>query len=141
MMDTGEDARRLAIRQTVQRSGSGTVVPAAAYFELWLQTARRLAPVIGTRGVDVLFGRALHIASRRFPWLPTAADGASAAPLEVLQACLAGRSAAETDDAGEAVLLIFAGLLEGMVGESLTTRLLGAGWTTSDTHTQSQMTA
>lgn len=133
----GEDARRLAIRQTLHRSvatDSGATALAAAFFGLWQQTARRLEPVIGARGVDVLFGRALHLTARRFPWLPAATDGNSADLLEVLQTCLAGRSAAEVSDAGETLLLAFTGLLAGMVGESLTGRLLGAGWSVCDTH-------
>ena len=139
MTDTGEDARRLAIRQTLARSagaGSGAAALSAAFFGLWQQTARQLAPVIGARGVDVLFSRALHLTARRFPWLPTPAHDNSAAPLEVLQTCLAGRSAPEASEAGETLLLTFTGLLAGMVGESLTRRLLGADWNACDRQAQ-----
>ena len=136
MTDNDEDARRLAIRRTLAQSvgmDSGAAVLAAAYFGLWQQTAGQLEPVIGARGVDVLFGRALQLTARRLPWLPTDASGNSDAPLQVIQRCLAGRSAAEARDAGETLLLSFTGLLAGMVGESLTGRLLlGAGWTAGD---------
>ena len=131
MTDSGENARRLAIRQMQSRSvaaGAGAAVHAAAFFGLWQQTAGQLEPVIGARGVDVLFGRALHLTARRFPWLPNGADGNNAAPLEVLQESLAERSAVEASDAGETLLLTFTGLLAGMVGESLIARLLGDGW-------------
>ena len=141
MTDTSEDARRQAIRQALSSSvgpDSGAAALAAAFFGLWQQTAGKLEPVIGARGVDVLFGRALHLTARHFPWLPTTAHGNSAASLYVFQTCLAGRSAPEVSDAGETLLLAFTGLLAGMVGESLTGRLLGAAWTLRDPDTQPQ---
>jgi len=141
MTDSGDDARRLALRKMLARSvaaGSDAAVLACAFFGLWQQTAGQLEPVIGARGVDVLFSRALHLTSRRFPWLPSAADGNNVAPLEVLQTCLAGRSAAEARDAGEMLLLTFTGLLAGMVGQSLTARMLGASWTVCDIHASSK---
>ena len=141
MTDTGEDARSVVIRQMQSRgaaAGSGAAAPAASFFGLWQQTAGQLEPVIGARGVDALFGRALHVTARRFPWLPTAADGSSVTPRDVFQTCLAGRSASEASDAGETLLLTFTGLLAGMVGESLTARLLGDGWIACDTHAQSK---
>ncbi|MEO7938653.1 MAG: hypothetical protein ABIR55_08520 [Burkholderiaceae bacterium] len=141
MVEAGEDARRRAI-QALSRSvgaSSGADGFAAAFFGLWQQTAGQLEPVIGAHGVDVLFGRALHLTARRYAWLPTSAHGHSAAPREVLQTCLAGRSAAEASDAGESLLLTFTGLLADMVGESLAGRLLGAGWAARDTHAQSQI--
>lgn len=141
MTDTSEDARRQAIRQALSRSvgtDSGAAALAAAFLGLWQQTARQLEPVIGARGVDVLFGRALHLTSRRFPWLPTTAHGNSTASLYVFQTCLAGRSAPEVSDAGETLLLAFTGLLAGMVGEPLTGRLLGAAWTVREPDTLPQ---
>lgn len=144
MTDTGEDARRLAIRQTLTRRvgiGSGADALAAAFFGLWQRTTEQLEPVIGARGVDVLFGRAMHLTARRFPWLPTTADGNCVAALEVLQTCLAERSAAEASDVYETLLLTFTGLLAGMVGEPLTARLLGASWAVGDTHARAQVPA
>lgn len=141
MTDSDDDTRRLALRQMLRRNvaaGSGAIVHAAAFFGLWQQTAGQLEPVIGARGVDVLFNRALHLTARRFPWLPSAVDGNSVVPLELLQTCLAGRSAAEASDTGETLLLTVTGLLTGMVGESLTARLLGADWSVGDTHAPSK---
>ncbi len=141
MTDTGEDARRLAIRKTLHRSvgtGSGAAALPAAFLALWQQTARQLEPVIGARGVDVLFGRALHLTARRFLWLPSTTHDNRTVSLEVLQTCLAGRSAAEVSDVGETLLLTFTGLLAGMVGESLTGRLLGADWTAGESQEQEQ---
>jgi hypothetical protein len=141
LTDTGEDARRLALRQTLRQSvgtDPGAAALASAYFGLSQQTAGQLEPVIGVGGVEALFGRALHLTARRLSWLPSAASGNSAAPMDVFQICLAGRSASEASDAGETLLLTFAGLLAGMVGESLTGRLLGAGWTAGDSQVQAQ---
>ena len=95
----------------------------------WRLVAAQLTPVIGARGLDVLFSRALHQASVEFPWLASAVDrGGSASPLPSLMACLAGQLASSAADASYALLLSFTDLLAALIGESLTTRLLAPVW-------------
>jgi len=141
MTDAGEESRRQAIRLALHSgaaNGAGAVASAAAVLDLWHQTARQLEPVIGARGVEVLFGRALHLTARHFSWLPTSAHGNSAVSLEALRACLATRSATEASEAGETLLLTFSALLVGLVGDALTSRLLGASWAPNEPPTQAQ---
>jgi hypothetical protein len=95
----------------------------------WRLVAAQLTPVIGARGLDVLFGRALHQTSIELPWLASAVDrGGSASPLPSLMACLAGQPASSAADASYALLLSFTELLAALIGESLTTRLLAPVW-------------
>jgi hypothetical protein len=95
----------------------------------WRLVAAQLTPVIGARGLDVLFSRALHQTSVEFPWLANAVDrGGSASPLPSLMACLAGQLASGAADASYALLFSFTELLAALIGESLTTRLLAPVW-------------
>lgn len=96
----------------------------------WRQVAALLTPVLGARGVDVIFRRALSLTSKIYPWLALdEAQGDSAALLVSLKAQLAGQ---ETDVAAEAacaLLMTFFELLTTLLGESLTERLSKPVWT------------
>ena len=124
--------RREAIRRTlVQRAGGAANASAIAEATLstWRQMATRLAPMIGARGADVLFGRSLHLTSKAFPWLAIIGDHAdSAASLASFKACLETRDSAAAAEAGYALLTTITELLETLIGESLTERLLGPVW-------------
>ena len=142
MSQTSNDVRGGAIRDKLrERAGSapdGSTV-AQATLAIWQQMAGLLEPVIGARGVDALFQRAVHLASRTFPWLATAPVlGNSAASLDGLRLCLEGRETSVAADAGCALLATFAELLAGLIGESLTERLLGVVWLPSPLQTQHQ---
>jgi hypothetical protein len=96
---------------------------------IWPEVAARLAPVIGARGVDVLFARALHQTSTAFPWLQIAGDhGSGVAALDTLRTCLAGQETTAAAKASHALLMNFTELLATLIGESLTDRLLGPVW-------------
>jgi hypothetical protein len=102
---------------------------ARAAANIWPEVATRLTPVIGARGVDVLFGRALHQTSIAFPWLQIAGDqGSGVAALNDLRTCLAGQETTGAAEASHALLMNFAELLATLIGESLTERLLGPVW-------------
>ncbi|TVR67501.1 MAG: hypothetical protein EA420_00450 [Candidatus Competibacteraceae bacterium] len=91
--------------------------------------ADRLAPVIGVRGVDALFGRSLHVTSKTFPWLAMAGnDGSSAALLTGLKVRLAGQEPAAVAEASAVLLGNFTELLTTLIGASLTERLLAPVW-------------
>jgi hypothetical protein len=132
MPTTDAGLLREAIRATLaQRAGSlpdanATAEAAAA---TWRLVAAQLAPVIGARGLDVLFRRALHQTSTAFPWLAGAMNReVSASPLLGLIACLAGQHAATAAEGSYTVLVTFADLLATMIGESLAKRLLAPVW-------------
>lgn len=124
--------RHQAIRQALaQRAGAGPepCAVAEATLGLWGQMMHRLEPVIGHRGVEVLFRRALNLTSGAFPWLDAGdLDEAAADPPVRLRARLEALEAAPCLEAGAALLITLTDLLAFLVGASLTERLLGPVW-------------
>lgn len=115
----------------VQIAGDAPSSSAAAEAMLgtWHQMAVRLVPVIGVRGVDAILGRALHLTRAAFPWLAIAGgDDDGAAQLASFAARLETSDAAAAAEVSHALLLNFIELLAGLIGESLTERLLGPVW-------------
>jgi hypothetical protein len=128
MSTTEIDILREATRATREHRASIRDASAVAEATLvtWQQVAARLAPVIGARGVDVLFGRALHLTSSAFPWLAIAWDhGDRAALLSILKSRLAGRETAAAAAASHALFATFTELLTALIGASLADSLLG----------------
>jgi hypothetical protein len=96
---------------------------------MWRLVAAQLTPVIGARGLEVLFGRALHKTNAAFPWLAVSADrGGSGGPLPSVAVCLARQDPATAAEASRKLLLTFTELLTTLIGESLTRRLLAPVW-------------
>ncbi len=123
---------RKTIRITLaERTGGARDASAVAEATLdtWYQVATRLEPVIGARGVDVLFRRSLHLTCNALPWLEIVEDhGDSSALLASLKARLASREPDAAAEAGYTLLVTFIELLATLIGESLTQRLLGPVW-------------
>jgi hypothetical protein len=114
---------RAALAQRAGFPGADTPVEATA--TTWRLVAAQLTPVIGERGFEALFGRALHMTSTTVPWLVAGADrGGGASPLPSLERCLARQDPSTAAEASYTLLLTFTELLTGLIGESLTTRLL-----------------
>jgi hypothetical protein len=102
---------------------------AAAAISIWQEMAGRLVPVIGGLGVDVLFRHALHLTGKTFPCLALATNEGSSAKLQAeLQACLAASEADVAIAASTALLATFMELLNALIGESLSERLLAPVW-------------
>jgi hypothetical protein len=131
-----KDALREAIRTTLARAAGSTPnsrAVAHGTLNTWHQVAARLAPVVGERGVDVLFSRALHLASSGFPWLVVAGEyGAGPAPLAALRARLESQPPADATLASQATFLAFAELLATLIGDPLSERLLAPVWAPPD---------
>lgn len=133
-MSTPKNERnRAAIRGAlIHRAGnapdSGAV--AQATLEVWNQVAALLAPVIGTRGVDVLFSRSLHLTGRTFSLLIIAAGDQRdmAVLLGEVNARLMSCETNEALEASHALLVTFTELLSSLIGESLTEQLLRPAW-------------
>ncbi|MBE0598929.1 MAG: hypothetical protein IH614_16865 [Desulfuromonadales bacterium] len=115
-----------------QRAGSvpDASAVAEATTSTWCQIAALLTPVLGTRGVDVIFRRALYLTGKAFPWLASGEKGGDSAALLIrLKARLAGQSADTAAEAACALLVTFMELLTTLLGESLTEHLMGPVWT------------
>jgi hypothetical protein len=127
-MTTGKtNPLRESMRTTpAQRAGplsAGATAEATA--ATWRLVAAQLAPVIGARGLEVLFSRALHMTSTTYRWLAVSEGrGGSADQLPSLAECLARQDPATAAEASHKLLLTFTDLLTALIGESLTTRLL-----------------
>jgi hypothetical protein len=118
-----EEIRRVLISQAGTAPDAGMV--AEATLNIWRQIAALLTPIIGDRGVEVLFRRALQLTSRAFPCLVVSEDqGDRAVLLANLKAKLAANATNDAMEAGHALLVTFTELLSNLIGESLTERLL-----------------
>jgi hypothetical protein len=132
-MSTGNGKLLREVIRTTLTQRAGPIPDANSTAEAtastWRMMATQLAPVIGTRGLDALFNRALHRTSAVFPWLAVSVDrGGSASPLPSLMVCLTGQHTAVATEASYMLLLTFTELLATLIGESLTTRLLAPVW-------------
>lgn len=127
-MNLRETIRRTLAQRIGDALDSRTTVDAV--LATWQQVAARLAPVIGVRGTEALFGRALHLTSTTFLWLAIAEDRGNRAPsLERFRSCLAARDPATAVAGSLALLVTFTELLAALIGEDLTERLLAPVWT------------
>jgi hypothetical protein len=126
------DLYRETIRKALMgRAGNApdASVVAKVTLDIWHQMAVGLAPVIGTRGVNVLFSRSLHLTGKAFPSLVIAGDhGDNAAMLGSLKSRLAGGKTKDAMEASCALMVTFTDLLSTMIGQSLTEKLLRPVW-------------
>jgi len=134
---------REKIRITLEHHAGGAAdasVVAEAVTSTWTQMADLLTPVIGTRGVNVILRRSLHLMRIECPWLLTSEEhGDSAALLACLKARLAGRNPGDALRAGHGLLINFTELLATLIGESLTERLLGPVWASPDPFSENEV--
>jgi len=133
-----------AIRNTLARragDAADSSVIAEAALDTWRSISDRLEPVIGRRGVDALFNRALHVTCKAYPWLAVAdAEGNESKQLAGLRARLAGREPAAAREASYVLLTTFTALLSDLIGESLTKRLLEAVWSPPSANSEERST-
>ena len=105
---------------------------ADALVATWRDIHTALAPIIGSKGVAVLYHRSLHLASSDHPWLavlresdPTAID------LVALKSVATQQTGALAAGGANALLQTFYQLLGSLIGPSLTERLLRSVWADS----------
>lgn len=132
MPTTDSKALQKAIRLTLEHHSGGTRDArsvAEATLRTWHLMADRLAPVIGTKGVDILFRHSLYLTRTTYRWLEIAEDHGDNADLPAsILARLSSREADTAAEAGYTLLVTFTELLATMIGESLTQRLLLPTW-------------
>jgi hypothetical protein len=96
---------------------------------LWRDIDVNLSPILGARGVAMLYKRSLVLASAVHAWLPRVDEPLpTAVDLAPLQAALMQQDNAVALDGGSAFLRTFYELLSSLVGPSLTERLLRSIW-------------
>ena len=98
----------------------------------WQAFEAALTPVIGPRGVVALYKRSLYLASTDFPWLRSVHDEVlGPGEFDALRAALMRQRSATAAAAQVALLQSFHSVLNHLIGESLTERLLQAVWDNS----------
>lgn len=109
---------------------------------IWHEIDQALHPIIGHRGVAALYNRSLHLTAAAYPWLATGHRGlATEVDPSALKAALVQRAAAEAAAGSIALFQSFHGLLAGLIGASLTDRLLRSVWTRSADDSPAQDTS
>jgi hypothetical protein len=92
----------------------------------WQGLADRLTPIIGERGFRALYARSLHLTQQDFPWMPLAPSGVEvpALPFSSLRESLQNQHPALAEDAHRMLLTTITTLLNSLIGETLTARLV-----------------
>jgi hypothetical protein len=124
------------LRQAIQRvltreagTDADAKALAAAAGRVYDTLAGQLALLIGDGGVRALTARSLHLVQRDFSWLAEAqVPGPSEGPFAQLGFCLERQEPAVATEAAAAALATLGGLLETLIGEALTMRVLRAAW-------------
>ena len=132
MSTARSEARREAIQKKLAQCAGGesdAKAFAVAAVSIWPQFSARLAPVIGARGVEILFNRTLYLTSMSFPFLAIAANRRhGSAPLEAIRAQIGQQDAPVAAAVSCEFLFTFTVLLATLIGDSLTDRLLAPAW-------------
>lgn len=122
--DPSETAASSAARAAGDRDLNQAPAAAAAVVSWWRAVSNALAPVLGTRGVVALYQRSLHLAAGRHPFLGGTEPARDELDLPALQALLSQQPEPAITAAGATLAAHLSSLLEGLVGPSLTRRLL-----------------
>jgi len=108
-----------------ERDGEPAAVIASAVAATWRDIEAALTSIIGVQGVAALYKRSLALASRAHPCLlEPAATGSTVIDLTALTAALGQQTSNDAASAGGDFLQTFYGLVESLIGPSLTHRLL-----------------
>lgn len=102
---------------------------ADAAIHLWAQMATQIISIVGEDGFNSLYARSVFLAQRTFPWLTTSSlSEQNDQRFAELKKELEGRTPSQAREANSLLLLTFTGILAALIGEPLTTRILGAAW-------------
>ena len=123
--------------------GADSVQIADALVAIWIEIDRDLSPILGLRGVVMLYHRCLHLSRPSYPWLSEQEDprlpidlGSSRTRLSArlptdlgsLRSRLSARTPDQALEAGTDLLDHFYVVLTSLVGPSLTDNLLSSLW-------------
>ena len=130
-MPGSADLRQVIQRALTREAGddADAKVLAAAALRVYDALAGQLSLLIGKGGVRALTARSLHLVQRDFPWLAEAREpDPSEGPFAQVAFCLERQEAAVATEAAAAALATLGGLLEALIGKTLTMRVLRAAW-------------
>lgn len=130
-MPGSADLRHAIQRALAQEAGTDADAKAlaGAALRVYDPLAGQLALLIGVGGVRALTARSLHLVKREFPWLAeTQETDPLEGPFAQLGDFLARQEPAVATEAAIAALATLGGLLESLIGEALTMRVVRAAW-------------
>jgi hypothetical protein len=114
-------ARRLLAREGL--AGGGAAGAAARGYE---KVRYQLAPLVGAAGFQALFTRSLQLAQAELPCFErTLGDRTIGGQADRLRACLEDLAPAAAADAALGLFALFIQILGTLIGDRLTTQLLG----------------
>jgi hypothetical protein len=107
------------------KSGADSADLADAVVSVWRQIEAVLTPILGRRGMTVLYKRALSLTGVTVPWI-SAVNQQSHTEMDfvALRAACAAQSAAAVAEGARAFFKAFYDLLSSLIGASLTAQLL-----------------
>ena len=102
---------------------------ADAAIDLWEQMATQIISIVGEGGFNSLYMRSVFLARARFPWLTVAVPSPQRDHLFAqLKTSLAGQTPEQASAANSLLLITFTDILASLIGEVLTTSILGSAW-------------
>ncbi|HEY0661166.1 MAG TPA: hypothetical protein VGD21_07605 [Lysobacter sp.] len=122
-----QEGQRIAVALAHRAETAGQV--ADTVVSTWQDIDTVLSPIIGQRGVAMLYKRSLYLIGPAHPWLAGMHESVQATvDLEALKSAFAQQNSTNAAAAGGAFLQTFYELLTSLVGPSLTERLLRPVW-------------
>lgn len=108
---------------------AGTEVMTDRVVQLFAVAEKTLSPIIGIRGLDKIQYANLIAVSNHYPWLVASVESSrQPLKLELLRSVLLEQNAQSVRLAGSALLHNYYAMLTGLIGLSLTERLLRSVW-------------
>ena len=106
-----------------------------AAIKLWEQMATQIISIVGEDGFNSLYTRSLFLNQTTFPWLAASQLAPQTEQrFAELKASLEGQTPAQASEANSLLLITFTDILASLIGEQLTTRILGLAWGTDISH-------
>jgi hypothetical protein len=128
-MDSHEGPLIAAALEHQVRSGAPAAQIASSVAATWRHVEESLTPIIGPQGVAALYKRSLLLTSRSHPWLAGLDERTpSTVDLTALTAAMTQQESNDAAIAGGELLQTFYGLVNSLIGASLTHRLLRFMW-------------
>ena len=128
-MDNDEGPSVAAALELLVRRGASAREIADTVACTWRHIDESLTPIIGPQGIAALYKRSLLVTSRSHAWLAAStAESSGHLDATALTLALAQRESNDAAVAGSELLETFYKLVNGLIGTSLTHRLLNFMW-------------
>jgi hypothetical protein len=100
-----------------------------AAIHLWEQLATQIIIIVGEDGFNSLYTRSLFLSQSKFPCLVPSPQAPQADHrFAGLRTSLEGQTPAQASEANSLLLITFTDILASLIGEQLTTFILGLAW-------------